>query len=218
MPSTTARVVRRPVWRSFRGEYLARAAAHVRAGGFAAVFDGAGGFERSRSIRVLLPRRRGGGGLTEPALWALLALEIRHWGTLRTGPARGLSTARIGPRHREFILEWCERDSVHPESTYAMTLDCVRCAACCRDNRVVVEPGDRRLWHRAGRADLDTKPYLRTAKGVTLLRLADDGRCMHLGTDQRCSIYPLRPGNCRAFPIGSEACLAARLDTLGIID
>lgn len=190
----------------------------MRAGGFAAVFEGDGRFERSSSIRLLLPRQRGGKALTELARWALLAIDIRHWGTLRSGPARGLSSVRIDRQHRDFIWEWCERDSCHPRSTYRIVLDCLACAACCRDNRVVLEDADRRLWHRMGRPELDAKPYLRSAKGVTLLRLRADGRCIHLAADQRCSIYGLRPANCRAFPAGSEACLAARLDTLGIVD
>ena len=217
MHLATELVVHRPVWRSYRSEFLAAAATHVRAGGFAAVFDGMGAFERCQSIKLLLPRRRAG-GLTEMAQWALLALEIRRWGTIRTGLAKGLASVRLRREHRAFILEWCERDSGQAHSTYAITLDCLQCAACCRDNRVVLEPADRRLWRRAQRDDLDAKPYIRTLRGVTLLRLAPDGRCLHLGDDQRCAIYRLRPANCRTFPVGSEACLAARLDTLGIVD
>ena len=34
--------------------------------------------------------------------------------------------------------------------------------------------------------------------------------CANLGDDNRCSIYPFRPGCCRDFSVGSPACLEAR--------
>jgi Fe-S-cluster containining protein len=125
---------------------------------------------------------------------------------------------RVAKGHRAFIREWCERDSTCPGHTRQVELDCLACGACCRDNRVVLEPYDRVLWRQSGRPDLAERPYVRTAKGVMLLCLTADGACVHLGPGNRCAIYRLRPGNCRSFPAGSEACLAARLDTLGIVD
>jgi hypothetical protein len=199
----------RPVWRSFRPEFLGRAASHVRAGGFAAVFYPKG------NIKLLLPRTRGG-ALTEMSLWALLALEIRRWGSARSGPARHLAAVRVKEHHGPIILEWCERDGGEPESTRTMKLDCLACGACCRDNRVVLEPPDLAQW-RSQRPELLGRTYIRQSNGTVLLKLVK-GACVHLGKGNLCRIYPLRPGNCSEFPVGAEPCLAARLETLGLVD
>src|SRR5690349_19576828 len=107
MPAST---IDRPVWRSFAPRFVANAAAHVRKGGFSALIDKKG------RIKVLLPRTRAG-ALTEMSEWALLALEIRRWGSARNGPARGLAAVRIKPGDRGVIRDWCERDSTHPGAT-----------------------------------------------------------------------------------------------------
>ena len=204
-------VVRRPVWRSFRPRFVHRAALHVRAGGFAAVFYPNG------AIKILLPRKRDG-SLTEMALWALLSLDIRRWGRAGAGPTRRLAAVNVKQRDRDVIRQWCERDAVHPESTCKLQLDCVRCGACCRDNRVVLERHDLDRWKRAGHLHLLGRAFVRASKGVRVLRLTEGGRCVHLGPSNRCAIYRARPVNCSAFPPGGEPCLAARLDTLGISD
>jgi hypothetical protein len=202
--------VKRPVWRSFRPEYLDRAARHVRAAGFAAIFY------RDGQIKLLLPRKRDG-SLTEMSLWALLSLDVRRWGSARSGPARNLAAVRVRKEHRDIIREWCDRDGGEPESTREMKLDCLACGACCRDNRVVLEPHDLARWRRAKRVDLLGAPYVRRSNGTVLLKL-HKGACVHLGATNLCAIYPLRPDNCSAFPAASEPCLAARLDTLNIVD
>jgi hypothetical protein len=204
--------IERPVWRSFQPRFIERAVAHVRSGGFAVLLLPRG------EMKLLLPRDGDGPAPTEMALWALLALEVRRWGRPRQGPARGLVTVRVQPRHRDIIREWCERDGGCPESTYRMHLDCMACGACCRDNRVVLERHDLARWRRAGRRDLEGRAYVRTARGVVVLRVTEERACVHLGPRNRCSIYDLRPDNCSAFPVGSEACLAARLESLDIVD
>jgi uncharacterized protein len=190
---------------------LAKAVLHVKTGGFSALFF------KSGQLKILLPLGRGG-SLTEMAQWALLSLEIRRWGRARTGPTRSLAAVNVKPKDRASVREWCDRDSVHPRSTYPLRLDCRTCGACCRDNRVVLEPSDLLLWKRRGRADLLDRSCVRASKGAKLLRLTAKGACVHLGPSNRCTIYRLRPGNCSAFPVGAETCLAARLDTLGIVD
>jgi uncharacterized protein len=206
-----AQIVRRPVWRSFRPEFVDRAIVHVRNGGFSALIRNSG------EIRILLPLGRDG-DLTEMSRWALLSLEIRRWGHARTGPLRTIAAVNVKRGDREVIREWCERDSVHPRSTHEIRLDCRTCGACCRDNKVVLEGPDLVTWKHAGRADLLGRANVRTSRGVKLLRLGAKGACVHLGPSNRCAIYRLRPGNCSAFPVGAETCLAARLDTLGITD
>jgi hypothetical protein len=200
----------RPVWRSFRPEFLARAALHVRAGGFAAIFYPKG------DVKLLLSRQRGG-ALTEMSLWALLALDIRRWGSARSGPARRLAAVRVKEKHRDIIREWCDRDAEQPESTRTMQLDCLACGACCRENRVVLEKPDIAQW-RAKQPRLLSPAYVRQSNGTVLLRLTDKSECVHLGARNLCRIYPLRPGNCSEFPVGAEPCLAARLDTFDIVD
>src|ERR1043165_9626086 len=91
-PPTAEPAVTRPVWRSFRPEYLAHAVQHVKAGGFAAIFH------RDGAMKLLLPRKRNG-ELTEMALWALLSIEVRRWGSARRGPARGPAAVRVQRQH-----------------------------------------------------------------------------------------------------------------------
>src|SRR4051812_33124916 len=93
--------VTRPVWRSFRPEFLDRAAQHVHSAGIAAIFYPDG------EMKLLLPRKRDG-ALTEMALWALLSLNIRRWGSARSGPAKKLAAVRVREDHRDIIREWCE--------------------------------------------------------------------------------------------------------------
>jgi uncharacterized protein len=206
-----APTIRRPVWRSFRPEFTDRAVLHVGRGGFSALL-----FENGE-IKILLPLGRDG-SLTRMARWALLSLEIRRWGRSRKGLLRAVAAVNVKQRDRAIIREWCERDSVHPRSTHRIRLSCRTCGACCRDNRVVLEPPDLARWKRLGRADLLDRAYVRRSAGVALLRLTAKGACVHLGPSNRCAIYRLRPGNCSEFPVGAETCLAARLDTLGITD
>jgi hypothetical protein len=211
MPANALAPVTRPVWRSFRSAYLTRALAHVRAGGIAAVID------RRGNVKLLLPLGRDG-RLTEMSQWALLALEIHRWGRAGRSAGRTVASVRLQKKHVGFVREWCERDAGEPRSTRIMRLDCLACGACCRENRVVLEPSDLTRWRRAGRDDLLGRDYIRRRDGVVLLKLRKDASCVHLGAANRCSIYELRPDNCSSFPPASEACLAARLETLGIVD
>jgi hypothetical protein len=203
--------IERPVWRSFRKRYLAGAAAHVRRGGHAVITDGG-------PVDVLLTVDASG-KITELGQWALLAVEQQHWRRVRQGPAEGLATARIKPPYEGSVLDWCDRDVVHKGATRTMHLDCLECAACCHEANVLLDEADLQRFRDAGRKDLTSRAYIRRARdGKITLRFAPDGRCQHLGTDKRCGIYPIRPDNCRVFVVGSEACLSAREDTLGLRD
>ena len=204
--------VERPVWRRFRPRWLARAAAYVRAGGHAAIVD-----ERN-SVEVLLPVDERG-KLSELGLWALLSIEQRRSRRVKTGPAKGLAHVRIRPRFRPAVLDWCARDAMHEGPTREMPLDCMTCAACCHDADVLLDEKDLARFRAGGRKDLTTRAYVRRARdGRVTLRFAKDGRCQLLGPDKLCTIYEIRPENCRAFVAGSEACLSAREETLGLRD
>ncbi len=208
----SAYVVLRPIWRRFRPRYLSRAVAHVRAGGHAAIVL------PDERVDLLLSVDENG-KLTELGLWSLLSIEQQRFRRVTDGPARGLAAARVKQQYEGAVLDWCDRDSMHPGATRSVALDCLACGACCHDANVLLDGDDLSRWRDAGRSDLTARSYVRRARdGKITLRFAASGRCQHLGDDLRCGIYELRPDNCRAFVVGSEACLSAREETLGIRD
>ena len=205
--------VARPVWRRFAARFAENAAAWVRAGGHAAIADQAG-----PGLGVVVGATEEG-AITAAGRWSLLAIDVRRWMWAREGPFAGLVEARIGRGARASVLDWCVRDAIFARPTRRLRLDCLACAACCRDNDVVLEPGDVARFREAGRGELlGPGRAVRGPDGRVRLVLAPSGACQHLGRDKKCRIYELRPYNCRAFPAGSEACLAARETTLGLRD
>lgn len=202
----------RPVWRRFVPRFESRAAAWVRSGGLSAI-------QRSEKHIDLLLGVDGAGEITEAALWAVLALEQRRYVRVKEGPAKGLFVARAAPHSLYAVLDWCDRDSMHEGPTRAMDLDCLACAACCCDSNVLLDDSDLQRFRDAGRADLTKSAYIKRSRdGKVRLRFIGRGRCQHLMGDNKCAIYAIRPFNCSVFPVGSEACLAARESTLGIRD
>jgi Fe-S-cluster containining protein len=201
----------RPVWRRFGSDSMVRAAAHVRRGGHAVV-------DREDEGIELLLGVDDKGKITELGLWSILAIEQQRWRRVKEGPAAGLATARVRDRYAGSVLDWCDRDRVHRGATRTLRLDCLDCGACCHDANVVLDRADFDRWRQAGRKDLLGRAYLKRADGRVTLRFAPSGRCQNLGRDNKCAIYPIRPDNCSAFVVGSEACLAAREDTLKLRD
>ncbi len=188
-------------------KHIATAYAHVRAGGHSVI-------RRPRGWQAILPCTPDG-TLPELSAWALLDLGVAVTDVPTDGPAAGLAVVTLPARLRDLVTRWCERDSAVATDTLTEVLDCRACAACCRRNRVVLEAPDLARWRDAGRKDLTAHPYVRTARGTTLLRVLRGGDCMHLrGND--CGIYALRPDNCRDFPAGSEPCLGARDEAAGL--
>ncbi len=192
--------VRRPVVRAFHPRFLSNAAKHVRAGGHAVI-------RATPSWYLLLPCDDDG-DMPELAAWALLDLQIEKSARVKDGPAKGLVKARVTRVLRGIVEGWIERDATQPESSTVITLDCLACGACCRENDVVLEKEDLARWREAGREDLLDAKYLRARKRK--LKLLPSGACVHLGAGNACGIYEVRPDNCRAFPAGSECCLFAR--------
>jgi hypothetical protein len=208
----SAYTIQRPIWRKFRPRFLDRAALHVRRGGHAVVVqDG--------EVEVILGVDDKG-KITELGYWSLLAVEQQRWRRVKEGPAAGLATARIKPHFAGSVLDWCDRDSIHPGPTRTIHLDCLDCAACCHESNVLLDEDDFQRWRDGGRKDLISPAYIKRKDGKITLRFLpkDEGRCQHLGADKKCGIYLIRPDNCSVFVVGSEACLAAREDTLGIRD
>lgn len=207
----SAYVIERPVWRSFQSRFLARAAAHVRRGGHGVVVreDGA------HDLLLGVDER---GKITELGLWAVLAIQQVRWRRVKDGPAAGLAIARVRPAYEGSVMDWCERDSIHPGPTRTIQLDCLECGACCHEANVLLDLADFERWRNAGRRDLIDKAYIKRSNGKVTLRFLPSGSCRNLGHDNKCAIYTIRPDNCSAFVVGSEACLSAREDTLKIRD
>ena len=197
----------RPVWRKFHERFTTRAAAWVRAGGHAVVY-------RDDGDLTLLLGTTEHGELTEAALWSILAVEQHRSRVLRDGPAKGLRAAHVQPHAEWAVIDWCERDSGFEAPTRVLHLDCLACAACCHDANVLLDEEDLERFRDAGRADLTTSRFIKRSRdGKRHLRFLKESACQHLHTDNKCQIYELRPYNCRVFPAGSEACLAAREST-----
>jgi Fe-S-cluster containining protein len=201
----------RPVWRQFQHRWLARAAAHVRKGGHAVVI-------REDGAHDLLLTVDAGGKITELGHWTILAIEQQRWRRVKEGPAAGLATARVRPKFEGSVVDWCERDAEHEGPTRTIHLDCLECGACCHEANVLLDLADFDRWRKAGRKDLIDRAYLKRSNGKVTLRFLSNGRCRNLAADNKCGIYAIRPDNCSAFVVGSEACLAAREDTLKIRD
>jgi uncharacterized protein len=207
----SAYVIDRPVWRRFQERFLARAATHVRRGGHAAI-------ERENGDVTMLLGVDRAGKITELGLWSILAIEQRRWRRVKDGPAKGLASARVDPDFGGSVLDWCDRDSIHEGPTREIALDCLDCGACCHEANVLLDEDDFERWRGAGRKDLINRAYLKRRDGKVTLRFLANGRCRNLGADNKCGIYAIRPDNCSVFVVGSEACLAAREDTLKIRD
>jgi Fe-S-cluster containining protein len=201
----------RPVVRSFRPPYLEEAAAWVRAGGHAVVWI------EPRKARLVFARPRKGDE-HDLGRWSALDLGKTDYFVARRGPFEGMAYLRVPHDCYGIVRDRIDRDSVHPKATRAIDLDCITCAACCKDNRVELDDDDIARFERAGRGELAQRPYAKREDGTILLVLQKDKRCKHLGSDNRCGIYAIRPSACSTFPVGSECCLSSREEELGIVD
>lgn len=85
------------------------------------------------------------------------------------------------------------------------------------NNNVEIWPDDLRKLVEAGHAELTQPPWVRRRNGKLVLAVLD-GRCPQLRKDGLCAIYDARPSACADFPMGSEGCLFARDEELGIFD
>lgn len=208
MPATR---VTRPVVRSFRLPFVAEAASWVRAGGHAVVWLS------PRKARLVFQKPRDGdeGDLGR---WSALDLARSEFAVATRGTFAGMAYLRVPHDCYEIVRARVTRDSVHPGPTRRLLLDCLECAACCKDNRVELDDDDVARFERAGRPELARPPYARREDGVVVLVLQRDKRCKHLAGDNRCDVYAFRPSACSTFPPGSECCLSSREEELGLVD
>lgn len=211
---STPTTIHRPIWRKFSPKYLDRAAAWVREGGHAAV-EKTTKWGDVKRIDLLLGVDEEG-VITEQGEWALLAVELEAHEIVEGGLAKGLARAKCKPQYEEAVLEWCERDAEHVGPTREMALDCLACGSCCHDSNVILFKSDLKRFKKAGRNDLLKKKHIKHKKGGKMvLRFPKHGPCQQLRKNLMCRIYEIRPFNCRVFPVGTEACLAARELTRG---
>lgn len=204
--------VYRPIVRSFTSTYAKEAAAHVRAGGHAIVWE-----TKSKALLVF----------SEPAednpddfgLWAVYDMGKWRWKLETKGALRGLATTPV-PRDCLWIARRrAERDSIHRGARRKVGWDCTTCAACCQDNEVILLPEDIQRFKDGGRPELAKPPYAKRHRdGRIILTLLASKRCRHLETSNRCGIYSIRPHACSEFPMGSECCIFAREDILQLHD
>jgi hypothetical protein len=201
----------RPVVRSFTLPFVEAAAQWVRAGGHAVVWIA------SRKARLVFARPREGDE-HDLGWWSVLDMGRSDYRIAKRGPFAGMAYAPVPHECYALVRERIERDSVHPGATREMRLDCLACAACCKDNRVELEDEDVERFERAGRGDLARPPWAKRDDGKMVLVLQRDKRCKHLQDDNCCGIYAIRPCACSTFPAASECCLSSREEELGIID
>jgi hypothetical protein len=183
----------------------------VRRGGHALVWV------TPRKARLVFERPRRGDDF-DLGWWAVLDLGRSRYETARAGPFSGLALLRVPHDCYSIVRDRVARDAIHPGPTREIDLDCLACAACCKGNRVELEEADVERFNRAGRRELAEPPYARRDDGHVVLVLRKDKSCKHLGNDNRCGIYLFRPDACSTFPPGSECCLSAREEELGIVD
>jgi hypothetical protein len=201
----------RPVVRNFVWPHVERASAWVRAGGHAVVWVA------PRKARLVFARPAAGDDF-DLGWWSALDLGRTRYAIARRGPFAGMAFVRV-PHDCYFIVrERVTRDSIHPGPTRELELDCLTCAACCRDNYVELDDADVARFDRAGRGELARLPYARRRDGRLVLLLRPDKGCRHLEGDNRCGIYSIRPDACSTFPVGSECCLSSREEVFGIVD
>jgi Fe-S-cluster containining protein len=201
----------RPVVRSFNSRQWRVAANHARRGGHAVVWE-----HRTRA-RLLVPCPKPGDS-EDLSFHAILDLGKQRYQVSTRGVTKGLAVTLVPRECNEMVRSRIERDKVHRGATRTVTLDCMSCAACCYANRVVLDDADVERLRRGGRAEFARKPYVRRSRGQIVLCLAPDRACVHLGVENRCGIYAIRPKMCRSFPIGSECCLSARAEEFDVYD
>jgi uncharacterized protein len=201
----------RPIVRSFNSRQWRVAAMHVRQGGHAVVWE-----DRSRA-RLLVPCPKEDDPM-DLAHYAILDLGKQRYEVSLRGVTKGLATTLIPRDCNDIVRQRIQRDRVHRGATRKIKLDCVSCGACCYSNRVVLDDADVQRFSSGGRPHFARMPYARRSRGQLVLRLAPDRACLHLGTDNRCGIYAIRPAMCREFPVGSECCLSARAEEFDVHD
>ena len=150
--------------------------------------------------------------LPELVDWAIRAVEAVRF--KRHQLVEGIVEAVIPFPWRERVEEWIVRDLPFDGATALTHFDCLKCGACCCDNRVELEAEDLARFKAGGRDDLLRRVSRQRGKLLLPLAATKDKPCVHL-KKRKCTIYELRPNLCRDFPVGTENCLSSREELYG---
>ncbi len=88
----------------------------------------------------------------------------------------------------------------------SLRFECNQCGACCcggKDYYIAVTTVDMQniCQHlNIGMNWLKRRYVEHLDDQLSSIRIADSGRCVFLGKDMRCRIYPVRPVQCRTYP------------------
>ena len=201
--------VARPLWRGFSpSDLISDAITHASQGGISVLYD-------KRHWR-LWAHANGPAGTPLPEMvdWAIRAVEAARFRRVDPELGEDLVEAVIPRGWQDRVEQWIVRDLPFDGSTALTHFDCMKCGACCFDNKVELEPTDLERFKAAGRDDLLRR--VSRQKGKLLLPLArtKDKPCVHL-KKLKCTIYDVRPHLCRDFPVGTENCLSSREELYG---
>jgi len=98
---------------------------------------------------------------------------------------------------------------------------CRLCGDCCRNRAIMLYDHDVERLRKAEIHDFyeETSELERYLTGAPYrMRLRDDGSCVFLTDDNRCSVYDLRPDTCRRYPfIVGEDFILVSLSCPGVI-
>ncbi len=207
--STNAASYVRPVVRSFRLAFVKHAVTWVQGGGHAVVWAS----ERKAFLVVPQPAT---GNPSDYGRWAAYDLGRRRLRVASSGPFEGFGSVSLKGDDLPIVEAWSIRDGIHENPTRTMSLDCVACGACCRNNTVILDAKDMaRLRAGAPQAFVDR---VRRTDGHLVLTLLPNGDCAALTHAGTCGVYEARPAACREFPAASECCLFSREEALNIVD
>lgn len=99
----------------------------------------------------------------------------------------------------------------HTKATWyadGLRFECTGCGHCCRWGEGYVWITERDIRAMVGHLGLDVlefaRLYVRRVGTAYSLRELPDYRCVLLGADERCRVYPVRPTQCRTYPFWPE--------------
>ena len=193
-------VTYRPIVRSFKRKYTKEAAAHVRAGGHAIVWEN----DNARSPPLPDAAEGRAGGLRRVG-------RLRH-GQVELAHARARHASRASrPRSSRAIA--CGSRSGAPSATRFIPVPRARSTSIARSARraaVTTRSSSRTRTSSASRTRDAASSRRRRSPSATRTvascsRCLPNKRCRHLKRDNRCGIYELRPHPCSEFPRAASA-------------
>ena len=85
-----------------------------------------------------------------------------------------------------------------------LSFECTRCGACCTGEPGFVWVGEAELTaiaeHRGETLEQVTGLYTKLVRRGRSLRETANGDCVFYNRDEGCTIYPVRPTQCRTWP------------------